>query len=166
MDLQHDFSCYSSTVREIEFDGHLSYITPAFQIISQLSSLKVVTFALGLKQMPFYLEVHDKEYANFPVRPNRNTYSLNVKVDPKLFQRGSEKDKVIMNNMIEAIFRLAGQCLPKLTHFDLKLPASEDSFTVFEKMLLNCRDVKGETLITIEITPMLSMVGISLLKKY
>lgn len=108
--------------------------------------------------MPFYLEASDKDYDNFIIPPNQNAYSLSVKVDPKAYQRGGERNKQTINVLIEAIFRRAGECLPKLAHLDIKLPATDESFLIFEKLLHNISIVKGEAFITIEITPILNTV--------
>jgi hypothetical protein len=138
-----DFSTYAKNVEEINFNGHMSYVTPAFQIIGQLTCLKKVNFIVGHGQHPFFLEIFDKEYTTgccTQIMPNPSVTSLKVKINNRAFVTGSsEMDMIVIMDILDALFYRVSQCLPNVNQVELELPATGLSASVFKGIVLNAR---------------------------
>jgi hypothetical protein len=125
-----DFSAYNK-VHSVHFASHFSYVTPAFEIISQMKSLKKVTFTLDSNQKPCFLEDLDEDYDGLVVPYNSNVTTLQVRVNPMYC------DLKLMNRILEILFFRAEQVLPNLRNLDLDLPIEYDSRDVLMKIIIN-----------------------------
>jgi len=123
-----DFSSFSSVAR-VEFIGHLSFITSAFKIISQLTNLTSMSFKLNKSQQPFFLEDSEDDLTILP--ENHSVTRLEVYADPE------HADVFIMNRILDVLFSRAEVCLPSLKHLDLKLPLVPATKKIFLRILRN-----------------------------
>jgi hypothetical protein len=127
-----DFSTYNN-VHSVHFASHFSYVTPAFEIISQMKSVKKVTFTLDSNQKPCFLEDLDEDYEGFTVPSNSNVTTLEVKVNP------IGCDLKLMNRILEILFIRAGQVLTNVRNLNLELPIEDGSLHVLIQIILNGR---------------------------
>jgi hypothetical protein len=137
-----DFSTYAKNVEEIYFNGHMSYVTPAFQIIGQLKSLKKVIFNVGHGgQLPFFLEIYDDDYTTGYTEMMANPFvtSLSVKINNEAFVSGSEMDMSVIMDILDHVFYRVAQCLPNVSQVELQLPATGLSAAVFKGIVFNAR---------------------------
>jgi hypothetical protein len=127
---RNDFFGYLC-VTSVNFSSHFSYIRPAFQIISQLYSLRKVVFTMDSHQKPFFMEIVDSNNKNLSVPPNPGVVTLDVIVDPNLCHLKTLQD------ILETLFDRAEEVMPNLLNLHLKLPVMNVSREVLLRVVHN-----------------------------
>jgi hypothetical protein len=130
LSVRNSFSSYSS-VNQVIFSAHFSYITPAFQIIAQLKSLTTAVFNVDSFQRSFFLEQMDEDFQNLKVPQNPSVVSLDVVVDPTSIHMKT------LEKVLQKLFQRAEECLPNVKRLHLQLPIMSVSKDICMRVIHN-----------------------------